>query len=234
MNYDILARYYDALVKDDEATRHWVHWIGSAGSTLLDCACGSGEITRQLAEKYEDVQGMDLSPAMIEAAAAKDTDHKVTWSTGDMTDLSGFGTFDVITCLCDSVNYLDEAGFVRWLDQAWTHLNPGGYLYFDMHSQDRIEEFREGYAEAGTFEDGTQVQWLIESEDNVLYQDFAFYLPDGRTLQEHHLQYIHDPEFVRQELEKRFTLESVVTDFDLPGLQPGEKYFYICRKKETA
>ena len=35
MNYDILARYYDALVKDDEATRHWVHWIGSAGSTLL-------------------------------------------------------------------------------------------------------------------------------------------------------------------------------------------------------
>ena len=59
MNYDILARYYDALVKDDEATRHWVHWIGSAGSTLLDCACGSGEITRQLAEKYEDVQGMD-------------------------------------------------------------------------------------------------------------------------------------------------------------------------------
>ena len=177
---------------------------------------------------------MDLSPAMIEAAAAKDTDHKVTWSTGDMTDLSGFGTFDVITCLCDSVNYLDEAGFVRWLDQAWTHLNPGGYLYFDMHSQDRIDEFREGYAEAGTFEDGTQVQWLIESEDNVLYQDFAFYLPDGRTLQEHHLQYIHDPEFVRQELEKRFRLESVVTDFDLPGLQPGEKYFYICRKKETA
>lgn len=233
MNYDILARYYDALVKDDEATRHWVNWIGRQGNSLLDCACGSGEITRQLAQMYPHVQGMDLSAQMTAAARAKDTEHQVTWSTQDMTDLTGYGSFDVITCLCDSVNYLDRQGFVTWLDQVHAHLNPRGRLYFDMHSQDRIEEFEEGYVETGTFEDGTQVQWVIESEDDRLYQDFAFYLPDGRMLQEHHIQYVHDPAFVRHQLEKRFVIESILTDFDKPGIQPGEKYFYICRKKEN-
>lgn len=65
MNYGILARYYDALVKDDEATRQWVNWIGRRGRTPLDCACGSGEITRRLAGMYEQTAGMDLSPDMI-------------------------------------------------------------------------------------------------------------------------------------------------------------------------
>ncbi|WP_294729613.1 class I SAM-dependent methyltransferase [uncultured Faecalibaculum sp.] len=234
MNYGILARYYDALVKDDEATLQWVNWIGRRGRTLLDCACGSGEITRQLAGLYEQTAGMDLSPDMIRAASAKDPENTVTWLAGDMTDLDSLGTWDVITCLCDSVNYLDRQGFIQWLDQVHDHLNDGGWLCFDMHSLDRLEEFDQGYVETGTFDDGTQVQWVIESEEDRLYQDFAFYLTDGTTLQEHHVQHVHDPAFVEEELKRRFDIASVTTDFDLPGLQPGEKYFYICRKKETA
>ena len=47
MIYDTLASYYDALVKDEEATLSWVHWIESFQKpySMLELACGSAEIT---------------------------------------------------------------------------------------------------------------------------------------------------------------------------------------------
>ena len=43
MIYNTLAHYYDALVKDEEASREWVSWIESelAPCDCLELACGS-------------------------------------------------------------------------------------------------------------------------------------------------------------------------------------------------
>ena len=45
--YQILAKYYDALVKDEEATKAWADFVESHATfnTVLEYACGSGEIT---------------------------------------------------------------------------------------------------------------------------------------------------------------------------------------------
>lgn len=53
MIYNTLAHYYDALVKDEEASREWVSWIESelAPCDCLELACGSGEITEMLVKK---------------------------------------------------------------------------------------------------------------------------------------------------------------------------------------
>ena len=53
MIYDVLASYYDALVKDDEATAAWVALIQRhmQGNEIMEVACGSGEITIALAQK---------------------------------------------------------------------------------------------------------------------------------------------------------------------------------------
>lgn len=227
--YELLAKYYDALVKDPEATKHWVDWIGVRGKTLLDCGCGSGEITHELSGNYQTT-GIDLSPDMVREAKAK---YDLDFEVRDMTDLEGLGTFDVITCLCDSFNYLDKEQAEEFFDECARHLNDSGWLLFDTHSLDRLDEFADGYVEAGQFEDGTQVQWSIESEDNEIYQDFVFYLPDGRLIQEHHLQWVYTPEELEEMLEKNFEVCDITTDFDVPGITSGEKYFYVCRKKGT-
>lgn len=234
MIYDTLAKYYDILVKDDEATRMYVDWIESfePKKRVLELACGSGEITHQLAQDGYMIDALDLSEEMIAAAEKKDKERQIAFYAQDMRDLSNLKTYDLIVCVCDSFNYLLEKDEVsRFFKQVADHLGEGGLFCFDTHSLDRIEEFEGEYNETGEFEDGVQYQWSIMSEDDLVYQDFAFYMPDGTILQEHHMQKVYDPQFLIDELEKHFEIVSITTDFEQEGIKAGEKYFFAARKK---
>lgn len=232
--YSTLARYYDDLVRDDDASNAWADWVlgNMEGTDFLELACGSGEITRRLAKKL-NVSALDLSEDMVKEAASKPGNENVKFTVGDMQNLEGFGMYDAIGCFCDSFNYLlsDEQA-AAFFEQCAAHLKPGGLLFFDTHSTDRLEEFADDYEETGTFEDGTGLQWVISSEDEYIYQDFAFYF-DDQTIQEHHMQRVFQPELLEKLLEPWFEIESITTDFDQPGICEGEKYFYLCRRKET-
>ena len=50
MIYHDLADYYDALVKDDEATQRWADLteevLGTSRTSVLELACGSAESTK--------------------------------------------------------------------------------------------------------------------------------------------------------------------------------------------
>lgn len=234
MIYDTLASYYDALVKDEEASRMWVDWIESriTPCDVLELACGSGEITEMLAKDGFTVDALDLSSEMIEQARQKDVDHAIRFYCQDMRDLSNFSKYHAIFCLCDSFNYILEKEEVEaFFEEVAKHLEEEGIFFFDTHSLDRIDEFKEEYNETGSFED-CDYQWSITSEEDIIYQDFAFYLANGKIIQEHHMQRVYEPAFLEAALTKYFEIEKITTDFDQEGICPGEKYFYICRKKQ--
>lgn len=234
MIYDTLASYYDALVKDEEASLAWVDWITSKLSPcdVLELACGSGEITEILSKKGYQVTALDLSKEMVEQAKSKNKEHTIQFYCQDMKDLSNLGTFSGILCLCDSFNYiLEDQEVDAFFKEVSNHLKDNGLFFFDTHSLDRLDEFEEEYNETGSFDDDCDYQWSISSEEDLIYQDFAFYLEDGKIIQEHHIQRVYTPEFLEEKLSKYFTILQVNTDFDLKGIQEGEKYFYICEKK---
>lgn len=234
MIYDILADYYDALVKDEEASLAWLDWIRSETRPcdVLELACGSGEITELLSNSGYQVSALDLSAHMIQQAKTKDVDNKIQFYCQDMRDLSDFSSYSLILCLCDSFNYLlTEDEVSAFFKEVSDHLKSDGYFLFDTHSLDRIDEFREEYNETGSF-DNCDYQWSITSEEDLIYQDFAFYLADGRVIEEHHIQRVYDPVFLENELSKYFEIIKVTTDFDLDGICEGEKYFYICKKRK--
>lgn len=232
--YETLGQYYDALVKDDEAADKWVDWIESfaPGRDFLELACGSGEISKRLAAHHH-LDALDLSASMLEAAKAKDSEKAITFLQGDMRNLEALGQYDAIGCFCDSFNYLIEKDEVRqFFKDIYAHLKNGGLFLFDSHGLSRLYEFAEDYEEAGTFDDGTQVQWIISCEKDWIYQDFAFYL-NGRTIEEHHLQRVWHPQALEGWLQEAgFEVIDLRGDFGEEPLESCEKYFFACRKKE--
>lgn len=72
----------------------------SKGMRALDLACGTGDITFELASRGADVVGLDITPRMLELARAKPLRRatRAAFVAGDMMSLPfGDGQFDVIT-----------------------------------------------------------------------------------------------------------------------------------------
>ena len=56
-----------------------------------------------------------------------------------MSELEGFGEFDLIGIFCDSLNYLQtEKEILQTFDRVYAHLNQGGLFLFDVHSINKM------------------------------------------------------------------------------------------------
>ena len=50
-------------------------------------------------------------------------------------------------------------------------------------------------------------------------------------VQEHHIQRVYANDWLEESLKEYFEIENICTDFEHEGIGPGEKYFYVCRKR---
>ncbi len=130
----------------DDFTAHHDHrlWVGMLlglakahglrGDTVLDVACGTGKSFQPLLERGWRVTGCDISPSMVELARAK-TGGSVRLEVVDMRELPVYGSFDLVCCLDDAVNYLHTAAELeRTLRGLAANLAPHGVLLFDSNT----------------------------------------------------------------------------------------------------
>ncbi|GEO58138.1 class I SAM-dependent DNA methyltransferase [Companilactobacillus bobalius] len=150
MIYNSFARVYSELM-DDSLYAKWAQYVeqqvSDKAKSLLDVACGTGDLTIQLADRFQ-VTGTDLSEEMLKIAAEKATKAKknIPFVQSNMMDLFDFDKFDVITCFDDSICYLkDEDELAVAFNQAYEHLNEGGKYLFDAHSLYQMDEVFPGY-----------------------------------------------------------------------------------------
>lgn len=234
MIYHELANYYDALVADDEASAQWVDYTKQyvpAHSTILELACGSGEISLALATNQYTLEATDLSMDMIGKAISKQSGESIRFKQMDMLNFTVNKCYDAVICFCDSINYLQGMAEMKQVfSQVYAHLKQKGVFLFDMHALERLEEFREEYIEEGHIDD-VPYQWTILSQGKTIQQHFAFWTKGG-LIQENHLQTVFDPKEIEKALiECGFEVE-IKTDFILEGIQKGEKIFFMGRKVE--
>ncbi len=137
--YERLAPYYDELTRDHDYeswTRHLEEAalaLGLNGRRLLDAACGTGKSFLPLLRRGYEVTAFDISGQMVAAARAKAPEAELF--VADITTLGRVGSFDLITCLDDSVNYLVGDGDLEAaLDSLAANLAPGGVLVFDVNT----------------------------------------------------------------------------------------------------
>jgi SAM-dependent methyltransferase len=115
---------------------------GVRPASVLDLGCGTGSATLAFARAGLDATGVDRSHAMLERARhfADAEGHKVPFIEGDMADLQLPDRYDLVTCIYDALNYLDDdRDVVRFLLNAYRHLEADGYLVFDMNTRARLE-----------------------------------------------------------------------------------------------
>lgn len=101
---------------------------------VLDVGCGTGRAFAPLLKRGWQIQGCDLSPAMLERAREEGGD-RVELAVADMRELPVFGEFELIISLNDPVNYLFENGDLeRTFAGMRANLADDGLVLFDCNT----------------------------------------------------------------------------------------------------
>ena len=110
---------------------------------MLDLACGTGSLTRELALRGYEMIGVDRSPEMLSEAAEKNRDAGEVppiFLCQSMDKLDLYGTIDACVCCLDSVNYVTDPKQLRKAFQrVYLFLMPGGLFLFDVNTPEKLE-----------------------------------------------------------------------------------------------
>jgi SAM-dependent methyltransferase len=110
------------------------------GGTCVEVGCGPGRMTGALAERFDDVVAVDVSPAMIEQARANVTAQNVRFVTvsGERLDGVEDGSADVLVCYL-VLQHLPSARVVRsYLDEFARVLAPDGEAFVQVPVLDGV------------------------------------------------------------------------------------------------
>lgn len=143
---EYLKQYEESGSLSNETTQKEVDFLEhildlEKGSKILDCPCGHGRHSIELACRGYDVTGQDLNSFFIQKAdeAAEQADVSVEWVTSDMRHVPYEEEFDVALNLFSSFGYLEnEEEDQKALNQAARSLKQGGRFVLDTINRDRV------------------------------------------------------------------------------------------------
>jgi ubiquinone/menaquinone biosynthesis C-methylase UbiE len=125
-SFDRVAEDYDRLgeLKRNERIGTWLEGLlPAAGGRALDLGCGTGRHAVLLAERFEQVDAIDLSGPMIELARARRPRPNITYWQADLHDVDGAGRYDFVLSVL-TLHHVPD------LDAALSHIKtllaPGG------------------------------------------------------------------------------------------------------------
>lgn len=224
MAYGEFAKIYDELINEDINYDQMVEKIveicqcnNITFNSYLDVACGTGNVTIRLAEKFKDVYAVDLSEDMLREAFDKFKSKRIRGKVicQDMTELCLNKKFDLITSVLDSTNYIiEEDGIQRYFNAVYEHLNDDGIFIFDINSYYKLSEILGNniytYSEEEVF-----YTWENTFEDDLLSMFLTFFVKKGDLydrFEEEHLERAYKEEEIESYL-KNANLD-IISKFD--------------------
>ena len=186
--YEAIAPVYDDFTAHHDY-RLWVSTLlelGAAnelrGDTALDVACGTGKSFIPMLEQGWKVTACDISASMVEMARAK-AGPDVRLEVADMRELPVYGSFDLVCCLDDAVNYLHtQAELEQTLRGLAANMAPHALCIFDSNT---MTQFRGFFAEHVELErGGRRMIWDGHADANfgpgeIAEASFSFEPLDG-------------------------------------------------------
>ena len=203
MMYQEFAFIYDKLMEDVDYY-NWSNYLESifkknnikANALILDCACGTGNITAELAKKGYDLIGIDSSEYMLNIASekARQNGQNIMFLLQDISAFEIGKKVDVVNCTCDGVNYLsDKKQAISFFKCAKNSLKPKGIFCFDISSYYKISEILADETIAQS-NDNEAFIWenFFDNENSIITMELTTFHKDKgnifKRFQEVHIQ----------------------------------------------
>ena len=211
-SYGKFAALYDRLMRDvnrDTWAEYLLSLLGEGRRTVVDCACGTGELTLRLARAGYAVTGQDISEEMLSVAAEKARRARlaIPFIRQDMRKLSLHHSVDAVVSACDGVNYLaSRAALSEFAAAAYACLKPGGLLLFDVSSRFKLSTVLGDNTFALDEADSAYIwQNAYDPETKLIRMDLTFFAREGEgphyaRFTETHIQRAHSEREIRAAL----------------------------------
>ncbi len=165
--YTGFAEVYD-LFMEDVPYEEWCELITGIlqehhvmEGLVLDLGCGTGTLTRLLADSGYDMIGVDGSEEMLMEAREKTVSQEILYLCQDMREFELYGTVRAIVSTCDTMNYLlTPEDFIRTVRLVNNYLDPDGIFIFDLNT---LYKFRELMGNATIAENAENASFIWEN-----------------------------------------------------------------------
>jgi len=258
-SYSHLARLYDGFMNEVDYIA-WAQYVSRLirralnmpenaaflrPPRLLECGCGTGNITVPLSKLGFDITASDISDEMLAVASekARSAGLRLSFVRMDMTELTFHRPLDGIIACCDCVNYLTGEGDAEsFFRSAHSLLKPGGALLFDISSKYKLENVLGNNAFTESREDAAYFwQNNYDEESRLIEMKLEFFTKtnekqDGESLYkrsaETHIQRAYSEEALAALLEKTgFSRIECFGDFSLePPKKDSERIQFLAVK----
>lgn len=176
--YTSFAEVYDLFMEDVpyEAWRDFLTGVlrreGIADGLVCELGCGTGKMTRLLAESGYDMIGIDVSQEMLSIAREKESEG-ILYLEQDMREFELYGTVRAIISVCDSLNYvLEEEELLQVFRLVNNYLDPGGIFLFDLNTEYKFREMMGTQTFCEHREQGTLV-WENYYDEQAKVNEYA-------------------------------------------------------------
>ena len=203
VDYLSFADYYEALI-----TRS-----GKKPEIVLDLACGTGSLTRILADRGYSLIGLDYSPEMLSQAMEK-SGGEILYLQQSLGELDLYGTAGAAICSLDALNYLPPDELFEAVRRVFLFLDPGSVFAFDLNTPKKL------MAQDGQlyFDEGEDFLCLWRSsfnhEERACQYEFDLFTKKGAFWErqsETHLEYAHSIEEIQKILEEAGFVDILIT-----------------------
>jgi len=240
--YGKFAEVYDSLMDLEQFYEGYYQFILEIllklklrPGKVLEIGCGTGKLSEIFIRNCCDVEGLDISKAML--AVAKGRGLKVY--NQNMVDFKLGKKYGLILCIFDSMNYLQsKSQLKKCFGRVNAHLESNGLFVFDVNSDYKINEFIPKFYKPARYKIGeTEVVWSNSHKPNTWIARITLVekAKGGgyRKFFEKHVEKAYSLKALKGLLAKSgFRIIGVYSDFEFSAVRKDSlKWFFVCRKQ---
>lgn len=225
-SYNKMAKVYDELINEDINYKDIADFLLKIAkreniefNNYLDLACGTGNVGIHVAKEFKENYFVDLSVDMLSEAEVKLRENKVKGKIicQDMCELNLNKSFDLISCVLDSTNYiLDDEDLKDYFKSVYNHLNDNGVFVFDINSYYKLSEILGNNIYTYNSED-IFYAWENIFEDEIVEMDLTFFVREGTVYER--FNEIHEERAYTEEL-----IESIFKEVGFKMISKNDGY----------